>query len=109
MSFSINITKRFEKELKRLVKKFPSLKQEYAELIGRIMENPENGIFISNNCYKTRLAINSKGKGKVGGARVISYLYFETKTVYLLSIYDKSEKKDLRPNEVKEMIDSLNL
>ncbi len=109
MNCSIIPTHRFEKELKRLVKKFPSLKIEYAELIDEILQDPENGTFIGNDCYKIRLAIKSKGKGKSGGARVITYLYIETETVYLLTIYDKSEKEDLKPNELKEMIDSLEL
>ena len=109
MSYSIIPTHRFEKELKRLTKKFPSLKNEFAELIANVSENPETGTFIGNNCYKIRLAIGSKGKGKSGGARVITYLYIETETVYLLAIYDKGEKADLKPNELKEMIESLEL
>ncbi|MCO5236076.1 MAG: type II toxin-antitoxin system RelE/ParE family toxin [Chitinophagaceae bacterium] len=109
MSYSIITTHRFEKELKRLIKKFPSLKNEFAELIAGITENPELGTFIGNSCYKTRLAIGSKGKGKSGGARVITYLYIETETVYLLTIYDKGKKADLKPNELKEMIESLEL
>ncbi|MBK9377078.1 MAG: hypothetical protein IPM86_01855 [Saprospiraceae bacterium] len=109
MSYSIIPTLRFEKELKRLAKKFPSLKNEFAQLIADITENPEAGTFIGNNCYKIRLAIGSKGKGKTGGARVITYLYIETETVYLLTIYDKGEKADLKPNELAEMIDSLEL
>lgn len=109
MSYSILLTHRFEKELKRLTKKFPSLKNEFAQLIAAIIENPETGTFISNNCYKIRLAIGSKGKGKSGGARVITYLYIETESVYLLTIYDKGEKEDLKPNELKTMIDSLEL
>lgn len=72
MSYSIIPTHRFEKELKRLAKKFPSLKNEFAELITVITEDPETGTFIGNNCYKIRLAIGSKGKGKRGGARVIN-------------------------------------
>jgi mRNA-degrading endonuclease RelE of RelBE toxin-antitoxin system len=109
MSYNIIPTGKFGKELKRLVKKFPSLKSEFSELIEKILHNPETGIFISNNCYKIRLSISSKGKGKSGGARVITYLYIETETVYLLTIYDKGEKADLKPNELKEMIDSLQL
>jgi len=109
MNYSIISTNCFEKELKRLVKKFPSLKNEFAQLITDIVEKPPVGTFIGNNCYKIRLAINSKGKGKSGGARVISYLYIETETVYLLTIYDKSEKTDLKPNELKEIINSLDL
>jgi mRNA-degrading endonuclease RelE of RelBE toxin-antitoxin system len=109
MSCSILLTHRFAKELKRLVKKFPSFKKEYSELISDIVNDPETGIFVGNNCYKIRIAIESKGKGKSGGARVITYLYVETETVYLLTIYDKSEKENLNPNELKTMIESLEL
>ena len=109
MSYSIVTTHRFEKELKRLAKKFPSLKNEFVELIDSLTSKPETGTFIGNNCYKIRLAIGSKGKGKSGGGQVITYLYIETETVYLLTIYDKSEKQDLKPNELEEMIDSLEL
>lgn len=52
MSFNILPTYHFEKELKRLVKKFPSLKKEYALLIKDISDNPKIGTFIGNNCYK---------------------------------------------------------
>jgi mRNA-degrading endonuclease RelE of RelBE toxin-antitoxin system len=109
MNYSIIPTPRFEKELKRLAKKFPSLKNEFANLVADITQNPENGTFIGNNCYKIRLAIGSKGKGRSGGARVITYLYIETETVYLLTIYDKSEKENIKLNELKEMIGSLEL
>jgi mRNA-degrading endonuclease RelE of RelBE toxin-antitoxin system len=109
MSCSILPTHRFVKELKRLVKKFPSLKMEYAELISDLIINPETGTFVGNNCYKIRIPIESKGKGKSGGARVITYLYVETKTVYLLTIYYKGEKESLKPNELKIMIESLEL
>ena len=109
MSYSIIATNRFEKELKRLSKKFPSIKNDFAELIDNILEDPESGTFIGNNCYKIRLAIGSKRKGKSGGARVITYLYIETETVYLLTIYDKGEKAELKANELKEMIESLEL
>lgn len=109
MSYSILPTHSFEKELKRLAKKFPSLKNEFAKLIADIMANPETGTFIGNDCYKIRLAIGSKGKGKSGGARAITYLSIDTETVYLLTIYDKGEKADLKKNELKEMIESLEL
>lgn len=109
MSYSIIITYRFEKELKRLAKKFPSLKSDFADFITDIIANPESGKFLGNNCYKIRLAIRSKGKGKSGGARIITYLYVETETVYLLTIYDKGEKADLKPNELSDMIESLEL
>lgn len=86
MSYSIILTHRFEKELKRLAKKFPSLKSEFAKLIANISKNPEMGTFIGNSCYKIRLAIASKGKGKRGGARIVTHLYIATETIYLLTV-----------------------
>ena len=109
MSYSILPTHRFEKELKRLVKKFASLKIEFVALIEEIIKNPQSGTLIGNNCYKIRLAIESKGKGKSGGARAITYVYIESEIVYLLTIYDKSEKESLKANELKMMIANLEL
>ncbi|HMU99396.1 MAG TPA: type II toxin-antitoxin system RelE/ParE family toxin [Chitinophagales bacterium] len=68
---------------------------------------PDLGTYLGNNCYKIRMSIESKGKGKSGGARVITYLFLENKNIYLLTIYDKSEKSDLQIGELKEMINSL--
>lgn len=64
MSYSVIVTHRFEKELKRLAKKFPSLKGEFSKLIADISKNPKKGTFVGNSCHKIRLAIASKGKGK---------------------------------------------
>jgi mRNA-degrading endonuclease RelE of RelBE toxin-antitoxin system len=107
MNYNVVTTFRFEKEIKRLVKKYPSLKAEFTNLIHQINRFPEKGTYIGNNCFKIRLAIASKGKGKSGGARVISYVYHLKETVYLLTIYDKKEKPDLKPNELKKMIENL--
>lgn len=109
MNYKILPTRRFEKELKRLVKKFPSLISEYSTLIDTILQNPESGTSIGNNCFKLRVAIASKGKGKRGGARVITYLFIQKATIYLLTIYDKSEKVDVKDSELDEMIQDLEL
>lgn len=109
MNYNVISTFRFEKELKRLVKKYPALKDEYANLILSLTKNPDIGTFIGNNCYKIRLTIKSKRKGKSGGARVITYLFLANEIVYLLTLYDKAEKSDLKPNELKDMIDGLEL
>ncbi len=109
MNFKILPTRRFEKELKRLIKKFPSLKKEYSALIDTIMLDPESGTPIGNNCFKIRIAIASKGKGKRGGARVITYVFIQNSTVYLLTIYDKSEKQDVGDGELNEIIQNLEL
>ena len=85
-------------------KKYPSLKQDFFELIESLEKNPEQGTNLGNNCYKIRIAIESKGKGKSGGARVITNFIIADETVYLLSIYDKSDKENLSNKELKELL-----
>ncbi len=107
MSYNVEVLPRFEKDLKRLVKKFPSLKKEFIELVSELKENPTQGISLGNNCYKIRLAIASKGKGKSGGARVISHLKIIENTVFLLTIFDKSEQESLSDNELLEILNTI--
>ena len=104
MSYSIEVTKLFEKQLKRLAKKFPSLKMEFAGLVSTLKENPEQGKNLGNNCYKIRLAIASKGKGKSGGARVITYVQVIQTKVYILSIYDKSEQSNITDKDLQDWL-----
>lgn len=108
MSFSIVPTERFKKEAKRLSKKFPSLKAELTKLNQILTDQPGTGIPLGNNCYKIRLSIRSKGKGKSGGGRVITYLVSDKEEVYLLTIYDKSELDSIDDKTLKSIIQSLN-
>jgi hypothetical protein len=94
----------FEKQTKRLIKKFPLLKKELLELVQELKENPEHGTPIGKNCFKIRIAIASKGKGKSGGARVITYFVVTETTVFLISIYDKSEKENITNKELDELL-----
>lgn len=107
MSYSIIATPEFKRELKSLVKKYRSLKSEFSELIDELKENPQQGTAIGHNCFKIRLAISSKGKGKSGGARVITSVFVTDKEVYLISIYDKSEKENISDTEIKKLIKNL--
>jgi mRNA-degrading endonuclease RelE of RelBE toxin-antitoxin system len=72
MNYNVKTIAVFEKQAKRLIKKYSSLKAELLELIHELKQNPYTGKPIGNNCYKIRIAIASKGKGKSGGARVIT-------------------------------------
>ena len=91
MNFRIKITGNFIKEAKPLIKKYPSFKDDIAKLINELELNPELGISLGHNLYKIRIAISSKGRGKSGGARIITYVILENKMVHLISIYDKAE------------------
>jgi mRNA-degrading endonuclease RelE of RelBE toxin-antitoxin system len=105
--YSIIPSEKFKKEYKRLAKKFPSLKKELLELNTILAENPTHGTPLGNNTYKIRLAIKSKGKGKSGGSRVITYVVAENEEVYLLTIFDKSEFDTIDDKSIEQIIDSL--
>jgi mRNA-degrading endonuclease RelE of RelBE toxin-antitoxin system len=104
MSYNVLTIPPFDKQLKRLAKKYPSLKNEFAALLESLEQEPQLGIHLGNNCYKIRMAIASKGKGKSGGARVISNFVIAEKTVFLISIYDKAEKENLSDKELMELL-----
>ena len=72
MSYNIYTTDFFDKELKKLAKKYPSIKDDYKVLIDSLKEVPKQGQPLGKDCYKIRLAITSKGKGKSGGCRIIT-------------------------------------
>ena len=71
------------------------------------MNEPDQGMGLGNSCYKIRLAIKSKGRGKSGGARVITYVHVTEEDIYLLSIYDKSEKENLDNGELDELLSEI--
>jgi len=87
-----------------LLKKCPSLKKDFEQLIESLEQNPIQGKNLGNNCFKIRLAIASKKRGKSGGARVITNILIEESIVYLLSIYDKSDKENITEKELDELL-----
>lgn len=104
MSCNVRTISVFDRQAKRLAKKFPSLKKELQSLISELKEDPTLGTPIGHDCQKVHLAIASKGKGKSGGARVIVHVVFKDDTAYLLTIYDKSELENLTDSEILELI-----
>jgi len=76
------------------------------EVLGQeLSEEPTLGIPLGNDVYKIRLAISSKGKGKSGGSRVITYVQIDDETVLLLSIYNKGEKDSISDQEIQKLLD----
>lgn len=107
MSYSIKVTSNFAKEAKRLAKKYPTFKKDYEEFKNRLQENPLQGDELTPGIRKIRLAIKSKGKGKSGGARVITFNVLaeqQNGMVVLVLIYDKSDFSTVDVNTVKELI-----
>ena len=104
MSYEVIPTDNFKTQAKRLTKKYQSLKMELFELTKELESNPFIGIPLGNNCYKIKLAIKSKSKGKSGGVRIISYSVNQDNDLYLLTIYDKSEISSISKNDLSDLI-----
>lgn len=98
----------FERESKRLIKRYKSLKGELAELINSLQNDPFQGADLGGGVHKIRLAVASKGKGKRASARVISHvdvvLGLMEGEVTLLSIYDKSEQSTISSKRIRQLL-----
>jgi hypothetical protein len=101
MSYNIIPTDNFNREVKRLAKKHRSLKSDLKQLRIDLLKNPTLGTPLGNGVFKIRLAITSKGKGKSGGARIISFVYVYNEQIFLMAIYDKSERDSISDDEIK--------
>ena len=107
MSFAVIPTPNFSREAKALAKKYPSFADDLAALVKRLEESPVQGDAVFKNCYKVRLSIKSKNKGKSGDARIITYVRVTAERVYLLSAYDKSAQENISDRALKALIADL--
>ncbi|MCF8373117.1 MAG: type II toxin-antitoxin system RelE/ParE family toxin [Bacteroidales bacterium] len=104
MRYSVDTTPNFEKEAKRLIKKYQSLKAEIHNLVEVLANEPFQGKHLGNSIYKIRIAVKSKGKGKRGGARIMTMVKIADEKVYLFSIYSKGEKDAISDTEIQDLI-----
>jgi mRNA-degrading endonuclease RelE of RelBE toxin-antitoxin system len=108
MSYNISLSDRFQKDAKRLSKRYVSFKSDLLRLIQDLEENPIQGDNLGKSCYKVRLKIESKKKEKAAGARVITYVHVSKEDVYLLTVYDKSDRDNLEKGELEELLEAIN-
>lgn len=112
MNFKIEATKYFRKNLKILSKRHRSMKDDFEEFAKSLQVNPFQGDELSPGIRKIRMAITSKGRGKSGGARVITYTVLITENegnVFLIDIYDKADFSTVDVALIKKTIDELRL
>lgn len=114
MNSRIVLTDEFRRQAKKLAKKHRSISSDLQALFDSLIENPYQGDKIGENLYKVRLAIKSKGKGKSGGARVITYLDIEIideeqeMAINVLTIYDKAQASSISSVFLESMIEEIN-
>lgn len=110
MNFEIIPTPDFEKSFKALAKRHRSMNTDLIDFARSLQENPFQGVELSPGIRKIRMAITSKGRGKSGGARVITYTIVTAETagrVYLLNVYDKADFSSVELDVLKELIQDL--
>lgn len=110
MNFEIRTIPNFDKNVKKLSKRYKSMASDIRKFVSEIRSNPYIGVDLGNNVRKIRMAISDKGRGKSHGARVITYtieLDEESGTVTLLAIYDKKDRDTITEKEIKELMDTL--
>jgi len=103
MNFKIETIPRFEKDVKKLKKKFPKIKNDLVDFIDKLSSNPELGIDLGKNIFKVRVPNSSIPTGKSGGFRVITY-YKKDTILYLVTIYSKTEQNTILIEKLKRII-----
>ncbi len=95
MKVTFKYLSEFERLAKNLKKKYKSFKDDYDTFLDELEQNPFGGEPLGHHTYKNRMTIAAKGKGKSGGARVITYnvqrIAENEVVITLMTIYDKSD------------------
>lgn len=111
MATVIKTIPEFDRRAKKLSKKYKSLKDDLQNLVKALRENPTLGTSLGNDVYKVRIAFSSKGGGKRGGGRVLTYSVQTINPVgyeiTLLTIYDKSEISTVSDNYIKQLVEAI--
>jgi hypothetical protein len=106
----IKATKIFIRCVKPLAKRYRSFKNDYAKFLDELEENPQMGVDLGDGFRKVRMAIASKGKGKSGGARIITLNMVERNgCLYLIYAYDKSDADSVSLDVIKKFVSDMDL
>ena len=107
MSYKIEALPPFAKEVKYLAKRYKSLKEDILRLRDELL-----GTDLGGGLRKVRMSIRSKSQGKRGGARVITFTVLvsvDEGTIYLVTMYDKSEIESMSVKEIRKLLDKCDL
>ncbi|HVW15868.1 MAG TPA: type II toxin-antitoxin system RelE/ParE family toxin [Mucilaginibacter sp.] len=110
MANQVIYTSVFIRKVKDLKKKHFSLINDLEKLAESLIQNPRQGVDLGGGLFKIRLAVKSKGKGKSGGYRVITYLVDQSNDntfINMLILYDKSEESSINKEYLLKLIKEL--
>jgi mRNA-degrading endonuclease RelE of RelBE toxin-antitoxin system len=100
-------TAQFARDAKPFLKKYPSFAKSIEKLHSDLLLVPRLGTPYGNKIYKIRVADESKGKGKSGGFRVITYVIDERQDgtdIYVITVFSKSEEASIKKEDVKRLL-----
>ena len=103
MNFKIETIPRFEKDVKKLKKKFPNIKNDLIAFVNELSTNPTLGINLGENIFKVKIPNSSIPTGKSGGFRIITY-YQKDDMLYLVTMYSKTEKDTILTNRLRQIV-----
>ena len=103
MKFKIETIPRFEKDVKKLKKKFPKIKNDLIDFIDKLSSNPKLGTDLGENIFKVRIPNSSIPTGKSGGFRIITY-YKKDTVLYLVTIYSKTEQDTILTDRLGKIV-----
>ena len=112
MNYRLEASATFKRNIKNLGKRYASITDDYARLLDELEKNPGLGADLGGGLRKIRMAITSKGHGKRGGARVITFTVIvsvEEAVINLLTIYDKSERESISRSEILALLEKNSL
>ena len=111
MEVAIDVSSEFERQAKRLTKIQKSFVTDFAGFLDSIKGNPYQGVDLGGGKRKIRMAVASKGKGKSGGVRVVTFnvelIDDECVVVHLITIYDKQEVSNVSDKYINQIIKNL--
>jgi len=105
---SIRFSDEFEQELYRLSKRFRNIRSDVQPIIEQLQQRSFVGDRIAGISeeyivYKVRVRNSSIQKGKSAGYRLIYQVESPT-SILLLTIYSKSDREDIRANEIRDIV-----
>lgn len=112
MNYDFRPSPDFVKGVKALAKRYPSLKSDLMQLRQSLEKDPEQGVDLGGGLRKIRMNIKSKGRGKAGGARVITCNIIISKSdmvIALVYIYDKADASSVKNEAMRKIVEEMGL
>jgi mRNA-degrading endonuclease RelE of RelBE toxin-antitoxin system len=108
MKINVVLALDFEREAKKLRKRYPNLMRDLSPLLSQLEQGETPGDRIQGlapyRVYQARIKNSDSQRGKSGGYRVIYYLEMEEQ-IAVLTIYSKSDQNDLPVEIIRRIID----